>query len=163
MSAWRPVTRGEKPLENFSLPLEKCVGHNLKILDIFQKIWASFGKLITLTGVPSRLRACLQYACLITMQSSIVSNKSICALNRAPAIFHVQFKFKAATYCHASLSMWVSPSRWWITNWQVPQIWVWYDYCLCTSILPYHVNNEVNKCNPEKSVSLWGSKSYAYS
>jgi len=43
--------------------------------------------------------------CLITVQSSNISNKSIWALSRAPAIFHVQIKFKVATYCHASLLM----------------------------------------------------------
>jgi len=32
--------RGEAPLENFSPPLEKCVGYILKILDIVQNIWA---------------------------------------------------------------------------------------------------------------------------
>jgi len=40
----RPVIRGvqgaKPPLEKFSLPLEKCVGHSLKMLDIVQKIWA---------------------------------------------------------------------------------------------------------------------------
>jgi len=43
------------------------------------------------------------------MQLSNVSNKPICALSHAPAIFPVQIKFKAATYCHASLLIWVSP------------------------------------------------------
>jgi len=51
------------------------------------------------------------------MQSSNISDKSICALSRAPEIFHVQINFKAATYCNASLLMWVSPSCWWITSW----------------------------------------------
>jgi len=31
---------GRSPTRNFFAPLEKCVGHNLKILDIVQKIWA---------------------------------------------------------------------------------------------------------------------------
>jgi len=54
----RPVTRGdEAPLENYSPLLEKCVGHNLKILDIVQKIWAPLGKLFVSPGVPSWLRA----------------------------------------------------------------------------------------------------------
>jgi len=70
---------------------------------------------------------------------SYISNKSICALSRAPAIFHVQVKFKVATYCHASLLMWVSPSRWWNTNWQISQPWVWNYYRWCTSILPDHI------------------------
>jgi len=78
-------------------------------------------------------------ACLITVQSSNISNKPICALSRAPAIFHVQIKFKAATHCRASLLIWISPSRWWITNWQISQPWVWNYYCLCTSILPNHI------------------------
>jgi len=39
-------------------------------------------------------------ACLITMHSSDISTKSICALSSAPVIFHVQIKFKAATYCY---------------------------------------------------------------
>jgi len=43
-------------------------------------------------------------------QSSNLSNKSICAESYAPAIFHVQIKFKAATYCRSILLMWVSPS-----------------------------------------------------
>ena len=54
----RPVTRGAKPpLEKFSPHLEKCVGHNLKILDIVQKIWVSIGKLFVPPGVPSWLGA----------------------------------------------------------------------------------------------------------
>jgi len=59
----RPATRGAKPtLENFSLPLEKCVGHNLIILDIVPKILAPLGKIFAPPGVPtpSWLRACLQ-------------------------------------------------------------------------------------------------------
>jgi len=49
---------GEPPLENFSPPLEKCVGHNFKILYIVQKIWAPLGKLFAPPSVPSWLRAC---------------------------------------------------------------------------------------------------------
>jgi len=45
----RPVTRGTK------FPLEECVGHSLKILDIVQKIWAPLGKLFAPPGVPSWL------------------------------------------------------------------------------------------------------------
>jgi len=45
---------------------------------------------------------------------------------------HVQMKFKAATCCHTSSLMWVSPSRWWITNWQISQPWVWNCYHLYT-------------------------------
>jgi len=37
----RPVTReGEAFRENLSPSLEKCIGHNLKILDTVQKLWA---------------------------------------------------------------------------------------------------------------------------
>jgi len=79
-------------------------------------------------------------------------------LSRAHAIFHVQIKFKAATHCRASSLMWVSPSRWWTANWQDSQLWLWNCYCLCISSLPNHINNEVNKHNPEKSVPLWRSK-----
>jgi len=57
----RPVTSvgagGLCPPRKFLLPLEKCVGYSLKILDIFQKIWASLRKLIAPPGVPSWLRA----------------------------------------------------------------------------------------------------------
>jgi len=54
----RPVTSGgEAPLDNFSLALEKCVGHNLKILDRVHNVWAPLGKLFALPGVPSWLRA----------------------------------------------------------------------------------------------------------
>jgi len=73
------------------------------------------------------------------VQSSTISNKSICALSRAPATFHVQIKFKVAAYCHANLLMLVSRSRWWIANWQIYQPWVWNYYCLYTSIFSYHV------------------------
>ena len=47
------------PLENFSLPLEKRVGHRLKLLDIVEKIWAPPRKLFAPPGVPSWLRAWL--------------------------------------------------------------------------------------------------------
>jgi len=63
------------------------------------------------------------------VQSPNISNKSISAFSRAPAIFHVQIKFNAAMYCQVSLLMWVSPCRWWITNWQISQPWVWNYYC----------------------------------
>jgi len=49
---------------------------------------------------------------------------------------------------------WVSPSRWWTANWQISQPWVWNYYCLYTSSLPNHINNEIKKRNPEKSASL---------
>ena len=49
MQARNPGAQGATPpLENFSLPLEKCVGHSLKLLDIVQKIWAPLGKLFAL-------------------------------------------------------------------------------------------------------------------
>ena len=59
----RSVTRGgaggrESPLENFSPPLEKCVGHILKILQINSKNLGPFGKVFAPPGVPSWLRAC---------------------------------------------------------------------------------------------------------
>jgi len=42
----RPATRGAKPtLEKYSPPLEKCVGHSLKLLDIVSKIWVPLRKL----------------------------------------------------------------------------------------------------------------------
>ena len=50
-------------LEKFSPPLEKCVGHRLKPLDIVQKIWAPLRKLFAPPGVPSSLRACLSVIC----------------------------------------------------------------------------------------------------
>jgi len=54
----RPVTRGEKPLlENLSSPLEKCVGHSLKLLDTVQKIWDPLRKLFAPPVLPSWLRA----------------------------------------------------------------------------------------------------------
>jgi len=40
------------PIENVSPPLEKCVGHSLKLLDMVQKIWAPLGKLFAPPGVP---------------------------------------------------------------------------------------------------------------
>jgi len=58
----RPVTRGgageaKPPLEKFSPSLEKCVGYNLKILDIVQKVCAPLRKLFAPPGVPSWLLA----------------------------------------------------------------------------------------------------------
>jgi len=50
----RPVTRGgEASLEIFLPPLEKCVGHGSKLLDIVKKIWAPPRKLFAPPGVPS--------------------------------------------------------------------------------------------------------------
>ena len=43
----------QPPLNIFSLPLENCVGHNLKILNIVQKICAPLGKLFAPHGVPA--------------------------------------------------------------------------------------------------------------
>jgi len=59
---WEQVRNqgGEAPLENFSPPVEKCVGYNLKILDIVQKIWAPLRKFLAPPGVPSWLRAWLR-------------------------------------------------------------------------------------------------------
>jgi len=45
--------QGEKPLQNFSPPLEICVGNSLKLLDIIYKIWAPLRKLFATPGVPS--------------------------------------------------------------------------------------------------------------
>jgi len=57
----RTVTRGAgaetPPLENFSSPLEKRVGQNLKLLDIVQRFLAPLRKLIAPLGVPSLLLA----------------------------------------------------------------------------------------------------------
>jgi len=43
--------------ENFSPPLEKCFGHNSKLLDTVQKVWPP-RKLVALPSVPSWLQAC---------------------------------------------------------------------------------------------------------
>jgi len=72
-------------------------------------------------------------------QSSNISDKPICAGSRAPANFHVQIKFKAATHCRASSLMWVSPSRWWTANWQISQPRVWNYYCLAYTPLHYQI------------------------
>jgi len=40
-------------LENFSLTLEKCIGHPLSLLDIAQKIWAPLTKFFAPPGVPN--------------------------------------------------------------------------------------------------------------
>jgi len=47
---------GEAPLETFC-PLEKCVGHSLKLFDTVQKIRAPLKKLFVPPSVPSWLRA----------------------------------------------------------------------------------------------------------
>jgi len=65
VTVWgRPVTRGAKlPLENFTPSLEKYVGHNLKVLGIVWKIWATLRKLFAPPGVPSWLRAWYEAHC----------------------------------------------------------------------------------------------------
>jgi len=58
----RPVTRRAKPpLENFPPPLEKRVGHYLKLLDIVRKIWVPLGKLFVPPGVPSKIGNFVEY------------------------------------------------------------------------------------------------------
>jgi len=52
-------------------PLEKCVEHSLKILDIVQKIWAPLGKLFSPPGVPRKLRACVKQ---INLRSLVFGN-----------------------------------------------------------------------------------------
>jgi len=37
----------------------ECVGHSLKLLDIFQKIWTPLRKLFIPLGVLCRIRACV--------------------------------------------------------------------------------------------------------
>jgi len=79
IESWPPTGRnqgGEAPLENFSPPLEKCVGHNLKILDIVQKIWAPLGKLFAPPGVPSWLRAWAPITCIafINLRQSVIQS-----------------------------------------------------------------------------------------
>jgi len=46
-----------KPPRNLFAPLEKSVGHRLRLLDIVQTIWAPLGKLFAPAVVPSWLRA----------------------------------------------------------------------------------------------------------
>ena len=77
----RPVTRGrEAPLEKFSLPLQKCVGHSLKILEIVWKIWALLGKLFAHPGVPSWLRACLKVRSVRSSKLLLECPRSLCLL-----------------------------------------------------------------------------------
>ena len=49
---------GRIPPRKIFAPLEKCVGHSLKILDIVQKISAPLGNHFVPPGAPSWLRAC---------------------------------------------------------------------------------------------------------
>jgi len=60
----RHVTRGAK------LPLEKSVGHSLKLLDIVKKISAPLRKLIAPLGVPNWLRACLLVSLMVSHKNS---------------------------------------------------------------------------------------------
>jgi len=56
------------PLEQFSLHLEECVGHRLKLLDIIQEIWAPLRKLFAPPGVPNWLRAwCTSTSCMLPL------------------------------------------------------------------------------------------------
>ena len=81
----RPVGErsGEKPpLQRFSLPLKKCVGRSLKILNIVQKFLAPLGKLFTPPGVLSWLRDCFatQIICLLLhlCWKSIIGSWNFC-------------------------------------------------------------------------------------
>jgi len=49
----------KRPPENFSPPLEKCIGHRLKLVDIVQKMWAPLRKRFAPPSDPSWLRAWL--------------------------------------------------------------------------------------------------------
>jgi len=55
MREWEAAKDQGHPRKFFSPspPVEKCVGHNLKIWDIVQKFWAPLGKLFAPPGVPS--------------------------------------------------------------------------------------------------------------
>ena len=85
------------PLENFSPPLEKCIGHRLKLLDIVQKIWAPLRKhspLVTQAGygpgarhkVPamSQILSSMQYICFRKISGSHMEGQT-CFLPRAPS------------------------------------------------------------------------------
>jgi len=62
--------RGAKRPRKLFVPLEKCFGHHLKILDIVQKIWSPLGKLFAPPGVPSWLRAWNHIKSISTWSSS---------------------------------------------------------------------------------------------
>jgi len=68
--------RGEAPRKFFA-PLEKCVGHCLKLLDIVQRIWALFRKLFAPLGVPSWLRAWYQFVHKKQMVHPAIPNNDI--------------------------------------------------------------------------------------
>jgi len=91
---WRGVTRGgttarsqarnqggrrgtKSPLANFSPPLEKYVGHNLKVLDIVWKIWATLKKLLDpwcpkqVMGLPGRRIAARR---IVSTTSQVISS-----------------------------------------------------------------------------------------
>jgi len=70
MTLWKQARNqgaqgGRSPLEKCSTPLEKCVGHSFKMLDIVQKIKVPLGKLFAPPGVPSWLRVCLRVRSVI--------------------------------------------------------------------------------------------------
>jgi len=68
--------------ENFSPPPEKCVEHNLKILDIVQKICALLGKLFASPGVPSWLRTWLCHKWGMQCPFVFDTNYRICPKSR---------------------------------------------------------------------------------
>ena len=73
----RPVTRGAKALlENYPPrpPLEKCVGHRLKLFNIVQKNWAPLRKLFTPPGVPSWLQAWFHTTYVKSLAVSIITH-----------------------------------------------------------------------------------------
>ena len=65
------------PPRKFFAPLEKCVGHNSKILDIVQKIWVPLRKLFAPPGVPSWLRACFEVALHKAAERNTAARKNL--------------------------------------------------------------------------------------
>jgi len=75
------VTRGRRgwsPPAKFFAPLEKCVVHSWKLLDIFEKTWAPVRKLFANPGVSSWLRACWRLERLqVVVKSDLKCSKNI--------------------------------------------------------------------------------------
>jgi len=61
----RPVTRGGCPPAKMFAPLEKCVGHSLKLLAIVEKIWpplkAHFAPIVSQAGYGPATRTSSTY------------------------------------------------------------------------------------------------------
>ena len=136
-----------------SMGVRECVFHAYGMQSFFSQIWSCFS-LITYTQkilIIKLKRTIVNKSvstCLITNRQISVTNQFMREWRSCNSSSRLQIKFNAATYCRASSLMLVSPSLWWIANWQISYPRVWNYFCLYTSSLPNHRNDLVKNAIP---------------